>query len=1101
MTRIDKAKGPAKPRSKAKARTKNRPKPPPGLDTLVESVTRLETFDDTIARLERDRRARLGGMWGAAFSLVLAALVRARAGWTVVVTPNVDEAEDLDRDLRLFGFSPDDVHLIAPVDGPSGDGQFADARLLSRNLRSLRARMERPNGVLLIPLAAMVRPVPSRRDLAEANVTIAQGMEIDRDRWLERLGASGMDRVDLVAAPGEFSVRGEILDVFALSEDAPVRIELDGDWIDSIRRIDPSTQRSTEVIEEITLPWLGKSAIVEGAHAAAHWLDYVERDDLVVVRNPTELEERADRYDFDEAVAALLFADDGATARLEASALPVSIDGHSGNVSVGSITAEGADLTSAMQLLGRLCDSSRRIVLFCQSDAEGNRFGTLLARQLPEAVGKVEIRTGNISHGFQFHDLGIVLVDHHELFHRTRPRRAELPESPPSLPIDDHMQLKKGDAIVHAIHGIARYRGLERMASGESEQEFLNLEFAGGMRLYVPISKIHWIERYVGSKGHEPRLSKLGGAGWAKKKKLVEDSVTEFAGKLLRVMAIRSKRQGFSFPPDTEWQHEFEAAFPYKDTPDQHEAAVLTKRDMEDRAPMDRLICGDVGYGKTEIAMRAAFKCVEAGKQVAMLVPTTVLAQQHLQTFQERMSDYPVEIDVLSRFRTAKESRRVLERAANGHVDILIGTHRLLQKDVAFKDLGLVIVDEEQRFGVGHKDRLMQFRATVDLLTLTATPIPRTLHMALVSLRDISTLETPPQGRQPIHTEIVPWQDEAIADAITHELERDGQIFFIHNRVRTIEKIKHKLESLVPLARIDYIHGQMDEHFVEERMTAFVEKRLDVLLATTIIESGLDIPNANTIFIDRADRFGLAELHQLRGRVGRYKNQAYAYLLVPPRAIISTEAKKRLKAIEEFSDLGAGFRIAMRDMEIRGAGNLLGPEQHGHIAAIGYELYCRLLRDAVKRMRGEKVEPRVETEIDLGVPALIPVDYVPDTRQKVEIYQKIAGLDTEDDIPALREECRDRFGPVPVELDNLFEITRARIELQKNRVEGVRRRGSRLILDVPVGLVPAGLAGRGKDEVRRVDMKTIHLMIPEGVEELTALVDGLVAALRGDGFF
>lgn len=1086
---------------KPKRKPEPPPKPPAGLDALVGAVARLETFEDTLGRLERHRRAELGGVWGASFSLVLAALVRARTGWTFVVTPSVEEAEDLDRDLRLFGYAADDVHVVAPVDGPSGDGQFADARLLSRNLRSLRARIERPTGVLVIPLAAMVRPVPSRSALADAAVTITQGMEIDRDRWLDRLGASGMDRVDLVAAPGEFSVRGEILDVFAFSEDAPIRVELDGDWIDSIRRIDPSTQRSTEVVEEITLPWLGKSSLLDGGHAPANWLDYVDGDDTVVIRNPTELGERADRYDLDESVASLLFRDDSPHMRLEMSAMPVSLGPSAGNVSVGSITAEGADLSSAMQLLGRLCDSSRRIVLFCQSDAEGNRFGTLLARQLPEAVGKVEIRTGNLSHGFQFHDLGIVLVDHHELFHRARPRRAELPESPPSLPIDDHMQLKKGDAVVHAIHGIARYRGLERMASGESEQEFLNLEFAGGMQLYVPISKIHWIERYVGSKGYAPRLSKLGGAGWAKKKKLVEDSVTEFAGKLLRVMAIRSKREGYSFPPDTEWQHEFEAAFPYRDTPDQHEAAVLTKRDMESRAPMDRLICGDVGYGKTEIAMRAAFKAVESGKQVAMLVPTTVLAQQHLQTFRERMSDYPVEIEVLSRFRTAKESRQVLERTANGHVDILIGTHRLLQKDVAFKDLGLVIVDEEQRFGVGHKDRLMQFRATVDLLTLTATPIPRTLHMALVSLRDISTLETPPQGRQPIHTEIVPWQDEAIADAITHELERDGQIFFIHNRVRTIEKIQHKLESLVPLARIDHIHGQMDENLVEERMTAFVDKQLDILLATTIIESGLDIPNANTIFIDRADRFGLAELHQLRGRVGRYKNQAYAYLLVPPRASISTEAKKRLKAIEEFSDLGAGFRIAMRDMEIRGAGNLLGPEQHGHIAAIGYELYCRLLRDAVKRMRGEKVEPRVETEIDLGVPALIPVDYVPDTRQKVEIYQKIAALDSEDSIPALRDECRDRFGPVPIELENLFEVTRARIELQKNRVEGARRRGSRLILDVPVGLVPAGLANRSKDQVRRVDMKTIHLMIPEGVDGISPLVDGLVAALRGDGFF
>lgn len=1080
-----------------------------GFGSVLEALRRTDTFGKALAALSSDRRARIGGLWGSSFSLAVAALAEHHGGSCVVVTPTVDDVEDLQKDLQLLGVPPESIHPLAAVE--SGDGvSLADPRLLSRNLRTLRSRLPGSSGgIMLLPLPCAVRPVLAPERLEARLLDVRQGQEIDRDEWLEQFGEAGLERVDLVSGPGEFSVRGGIVDLFPYSDARPVRVELDGDWIDSIRRIDPSTQRSIATLESVIVPLIGRDDLVDPDLDPANLLRYIGADDLVIVRNPPELFERLERYDVDERVERFLRGEGDRHSRLEAEALPTGdlADGDAdaarwvGNFSVGSITAEGADLTSALGLVERLARSSERVLLFCQSEAEGRRFQTVLSRQLESGLDKIEIVHGDLAHGFQFHDIGLTMVDHHELFHRVRPKRREIPEAAPSLPIDDHLQLAKGDYVVHALHGIARYRGLERMQSGETEQDFLHLEFAKGMTLYVPIAKIHWIERYIGSKGRDPRLSTLGGTGWANKRKLVEDSVTEFAGKLLRVMAIRSRKSGISFGPDTEWQHEFEAAFPYKDTPDQHEAATLAKRDMESSSPMDRLICGDVGYGKTEIAMRAAFKAVEAGRQVGVLVPTTVLAAQHLQSFRERMSDYPVEIDMLSRFRSGKEIRQTLERTKNGHVDILIGTHRLLSKDVQFKDLGLIIVDEEQRFGVGDKERLMNFRATVDLLTLTATPIPRTLHMAMVNLRDISTLETPPQGRQAIHTRIMPWHDDTIKEAIEFELERDGQVFFIHNRVKTIERMTEKLQRMVPTARIDYVHGQMDEHLVEERMTRFVEGKIDVLVATTIIESGLDIPNANTMFIDRADRFGLAELHQLRGRVGRYKQRAVAYLLVPPRAAISTEARKRLKAIEEFSDLGAGFRIAMRDLEIRGSGNLLGPEQHGHIAAVGYELYCRLLRDAVKRLRGETVDKRVETDMDFGVAAFIPADYIPDTRQKVEIYQKIAKLEDVDGIAALRDECRDRFGPLPEELANLFEVTRARQILQKNQVTGIRRRGSRLIVDVPLGYTPPGLADRPKDEVRRVDGKTIHLLLPPELDDIRLIVDGLVRALRGEGFF
>ncbi len=1078
-----------------------------GFEGVFASVSGLDAFRKASDTLRRGGNARLGGVWGGSFSLVVEALRREGKGkgTLIVLTPSVDEADDIRKDLTLFGAPTNHVRSLAPVDGPDASGRLADPRRLSRNLSTLRALASadaRPE-VVLIPLACAIRPVLPRMELTASLLEVTQEGEIDRDEWLQQLADSGLERTDLVSTPGEFSVRGGIVDIFAFSEPKPIRIELDGDFIDSIRRIDPSTQRSVEVLESIEIPLVGRTELLQAELDPTNLLDYFEPDDRVIARNTVEMEERLERYeDVEDSIRTLLIGPDEERGRLDCSTLPIAGDeATGGNLSVGSITAEGASLESAMALVGRLVDTSERVLLFCQSEAEGKRFGTLLERQETPGLERVEIRVGDLSHGFQFHELSLTLVDHHELFHRVRPRKREMLEPEPTLPIDDHLQLKKGDHIVHAFHGIARYRGLERMASGEAEQEFLSLEFQGGMKLYVPISKIHLVERYVGSKGREPRLSKLGGAGWAKRKKTVEDSVTEFATKLLETMAIRSKREGISFPPDTEWQHEFEAAFPYKDTPDQQEASVLVKQDMEASKPMDRLICGDVGYGKTEIAMRASFKAVESGRQVAILVPTTVLAQQHLQSFRERMSDYPVEVEALSRIRTGRETKKILENAKSGHLDILIGTHRLLQRDVEFKDLGLVIVDEEQRFGVVHKAALMAIRATVDLLTLTATPIPRTLHMAMVSLRDISTLSTPPQGRQAIHTQISRFDDQLVKDAIEFELERDGQVFFIHNRVKTIDRMKHKLEELVPLARIEYIHGQMDEHLVEERMTRFVEGEIDVLLATTIIESGLDIPNANTIFIDRADRFGLAELHQLRGRVGRYRKKAYAYLLVPPRGSISTEAQKRLKAIEEYSDLGAGFRIAMRDMEIRGAGNLLGSEQHGHIAAIGYELYCRLLRDAVRRLRGEKVPPAVETDIDFGVPAFIPIDYIPDTRQKVEIYQKIAASREVEELDRLREECRDRFGPVPEEVDNLLWQGRVRPLLQENQVESVKRRGSRLILTLPVGLTPSGLARRGTDEVRRIDGKTLHLLLPPRCQRLRDVVPGLERALSGDGFF
>ncbi|HEV3028678.1 MAG TPA: transcription-repair coupling factor, partial [Planctomycetota bacterium] len=559
-------------------------------------------------------------------------------------------------------------------------------------------------------------------------------------------------------------------------------------------------------------------------------------------------------------------------------------------------------------------------------------------------------------------------------------------------PIDTLLEIERGDIVVHVTHGIGRFVGIER----RNRQEFMVLEYAGSARLYVPVTNLDLVQRYVGGSENPPPLSTLGGDAWNAAKLRAQAAVEKLAQEMIQIQAMRAMELGTAFPEDGEWQREFEAAFPYEETDDQLHVAGEIAADMHSTKPMDRLVCGDVGYGKTELAMRAAFRSAVANRQVAVLVPTTVLAQQHDQSFRERMADYPIRIESISRFKTRKEQKKILTELAEGAIDVIIGTHRLVQPDVRFKELGLVVIDEEQRFGVEHKEFLKRIRATVDVLTLTATPIPRTLHMALLGIRDISSLLTPPQDRLAIRTEILPYDERRIREAIVLELSRGGQVYFVHNRVYNIDAIARRLRLLVPEARISIGHGQMDEGELEKTMLQFLAKQIDVLVCTTIIESGLDIPNVNTMIINQADIFGLADLHQLRGRVGRYKRQAYCHLLLPPDRPLIPQAQKRLKAIEEFSELGAGFKIAMRDLEIRGVGNLLGREQHGHIAAIGYDLYCRLLEKAVKKTRRQPVAEPLETHVDLGLDTWIPEDYIPDLRTRVEVYRRLTGCRSEE---------------------------------------------------------------------------------------------------------
>ncbi len=667
------------------------------------------------------------------------------------------------------------------------------------------------------------------------------------------------------------------------------------------------------------------------------------------------------------------------------------------------------------------------------------------------APGAVLVAPGRLSRGFRLPDAQLRIDTEPDVFDETR-RPAAGRRAAGGAFLAEFRDLKVGDYVVHVEHGIGVFAGLRRLAVEPDGQEFLELHYAGGDKLYVPVDQLDLVQKYTG--GARPALDRLGGVTWERAKARVRRAMRDMAEELLKLYAARKAVSGHAFSPDTPWQREFEEAFEYELTPDQEAAIADVKRDMEAPVPMDRLLCGDVGYGKTEVAMRAAFKAVMDGKQVAFLAPTTVLAFQHLKTLTERFAAFPVRVDMISRFRSRAEQRRILDDLAAGRIDIIIGTHRLLSKDVVFHDLGLLIVDEEQRFGVAHKERIKQLKKRVDVLTLTATPIPRTLNMALAGLRDMSVIETPPRDRQAIQTLVVKFDPDVIARAIRQELARGGQVYFVHNRVESIHSVGRLLQRLVPEARLAIAHGQMSEAALERTMVDFVAQKYDVLLATTIIENGLDIPNANTLIVNRADRYGLAQLYQLRGRVGRSDRRAYAYLLVPPESALSPVARKRLAAIKEFSELGSGFRVAALDLEIRGAGNLLGGEQSGHIEAVGFDMYMKLLEQTIRELRGEAIEEERAVRVNLGVDLRIDEAYVPDVNQRLAVYRRFASVRREDDIGRVLDELRDRYGPLPPSVRNLAEYARLRVRAERLGLESVDRQGRSIVLkfrsDAPV---------------------------------------------------
>jgi len=1061
------------------------------MQDVIAMLVEHPPFQELEARLRSGRGCYAEGLWGSSAACLATALA-SRAGRTILcVLPQIEQAEALVEDVGLFS---SELPLLFPAWETVEADELPDAEIRSQRLSVLKylaSRRDRSaapaaSRLIVAPVQAVLLQTPSPSVLGENTRALRPGLVLPPEELLRWLAERGFQNVRQAEVPGEVCRRGGILDIFPYTAAAPLRVEFFGNEIESIRTYDPATQASTTEIPEASVTAVperqDEEASAAAPAAASSLLDHLPEDTWVLLKEPAEIFERADLFaSHPEPDAALSAVESlrGLASRfptLHLAALPGVFSGEPTTFHVHSVERFGHELKATVRELEHVTAERKRTIVLCANSGERDRLNELLGGSSVLTDPRFEIRIGRLMHGFDWTDLSLALLTHHEIFQRYRERRA-LPRYRHARAADSFYELEPGDVVVHATHGIGRYHGMTLLERDSAKQECLKIEYADKAYLYVPVTQIEQVQKYAGPSEHRPPLSTLGTKAWTARKQRAELAVHELAVEMLQLQAVREATEGIVHPPDGDWQREFEAAFPFEETDDQLRVADETKRDMERPRPMDRLICGDVGYGKTEIAMRAAFKAVMGGAQVAVLVPTTVLAAQHAQTFGERMADYPVRIEMLSRFRTAAEQDRVLADLAEGGVDIVIGTHRLIQPDVRFKNLGLVIIDEEQRFGVEHKERLKLLRETVDVLTLTATPIPRTLHMSLLGIRDISSLETPPRDRLAIYTRLLRYDPNKVRQAILHELSRGGQVYYLYNRVETIDRTEREIKELVPEARVLVGHGQMPERKLAQVMHDFVEHRADVLVCTTIIQSGLDIPNANTILIDDADMFGLAELHQLRGRVGRYRHRAYAYLLLPAHRPITPIAEKRLKAIEEFSELGAGFRIAMRDLEIRGAGNILGPEQSGHIAAVGYDMYCRILEHAVNALKHQPTPERPDVTLMLGTEALLPESYVADPAQRIGLYRRVQRTTNVADLDALRAEMEDRFGQLPAEAEALLAETRLRQSAQKAGIASLALRDHTLVIGAASPERVARVFSAAGADCREVDEKTLHVLI------------------------
>lgn len=1066
--------------------------------------------------------------------------------WKLVVTYDDTRAKEIYDDFRSF---TSQVWLYPAKDLLFYSADIHGNLMTRQRIAVLRRLMEDREGVVVTTMDGLMDHLLPLKYLREQSITVESGQVIDLDSWKERLVAMGYERMAQVDGMGQFSIRGGIVDIFPLTEEVPVRIELWDDEVDSIRTFDLESQRSVEQLESITI-YPAAEVVLSGDQLAAgirrlekeektyekalreqhkpeeahrihtiieelrngldegwriggldayiryfcpdtvSFLEYFPQGESVIyLDEPARLKEKGEtvELEFRESMVhrlekgyllpgqtGLLYPAAEVLARMQKpfavmlTGLDQKLPGMKVNqkfsIDVKNVNSYQNSFEILIKDLTRWKKEGYRVILLSPSRTRASRLASDLreydlraycpdVRETdsgngggdntgspdsgnPVAVnaaankvrpGEILVTYGNLHRGFEYPLLKFVFITEGDMFGVEKKRKRRKKINYQGKAIQSFTELSVGDYVVHEEHGLGIYKGIEKVERDKVIKDYIKIEYGDGGNLYLPATRLESIQKYAGAEAKKPKLNKLGGAEWNKTKTRVRGAVQEIAKDLVKLYAARQEKAGFQYGPDTVWQREFEELFPYDETDDQMDAIDAVKKDMESRKIMDRLICGDVGYGKTEVALRAAFKAVQDSKQVVYLVPTTILAQQHYNTFVQRMKDFPVRVDMLSRFCTPARQKRTLEDLRKGMVDIVIGTHRVLSKDMQFKDLGLLIIDEEQRFGVAHKEKIKHLKENVDVLTLTATPIPRTLHMSLAGIRDMSVLEEPPVDRMPIQTYVMEYNEEMVREAINRELARNGQVYYVYNRVTDIDEVAGRVQALVPDAVVTFAHGQMREHELERIMADFINGEIDVLVSTTIIETGLDIPNANTMIIHDADRMGLSQLYQLRGRVGRSNRTSYAFLMYKRDKLLREEAEKRLQAIREFTELGSGIKIAMRDLEIRGAGNVLGAEQHGHMEAVGYDLYCKMLNQAVLALKGETLEEdSYETVVECDIDAYIPGRYIKNEYQKLDIYKRISAIETEEEYMDMQDELMDRFGDIPHSVENLLKIAAIR---------------------------------------------------------------------------
>ena len=998
----------------------------------------------------------------------------------LIITYSELKAKEIFEEYRIFS---KEVYLYPAKDFLFFHADIQGKLLEEQRMQALRALMEEKNVTIITTIDGCMGKVKPLKELKDQVLTIDMESTIELEALKICLTNMGYEREGQVEAKGQFSIRGGIIDIFPLTEEVPVRIELWDEEVDSIRSFDAESQRSIENLDRVKIyPAKEPEAAVSGQWIS--FLDYFSgHDSVVFLDEPNRLAEKADTVEkeFSESVcnriaqgkaapeeahlvsgAAQVFAElekchSAAFCMLDTKLRELSVRNRFA-LEVRGINSYQNSFELLTKDLKQWKKEKYRTVLLCSSRTRARRLAQDLQEEGLNAFyteensrvadpGEIVVLYGNVKQGYEYPLLKFAVLSETDIFGSEKKKKKKKQTRYEGQKIQSFSELSIGDYVVHENHGLGIYKGIEKVEVEKKLKDYIKIEYAGGGNLYILATQLETLQKYASADAKKPKLNKLGGSEWNRTKTKVRTAVQDIAKDLVALYAARAERNGFVYGEDTVWQKEFEEMFPFEETEDQMAAIEDTKRDMESTKIMDRLICGDVGYGKTEIAIRAAFKAVQENKQVVYLVPTTILAQQHYNTFVQRMKEFPVRVDLLCRFRTPAQQKKTLEDLKKGLVDIVIGTHRVLSKDVCYKDLGLLIIDEEQRFGVTHKEKIKKLKENIDVLTLTATPIPRTLHMSLIGIRDMSVLEEAPQERLPIQTYVMEYEDEMVRAAIHRELARGGQVYFVYNRVNTIADMAAHIEKLVPEANITYAHGQMSEKELEKKMYEFISGETDVLVSTTIIETGLDISNVNTMIIYDADQMGLSQLYQLRGRVGRSNRTAYAFLLYRKGKYLTEVAEKRLHAIREFTDLGSGFKIAMRDLEIRGAGNLLGAEQHGHMQAVGYDLYCKMLNEAVKDLKGTaKVEDRYETVVDLEIDAYIPDSYIKNEAQKLDLYKRIASLEDAEECEDMLEELTDRFGDVPKAVIQLLDVARLKAEAHALYITEISGNAKRLKL-------------------------------------------------------